>query len=92
MGTLPKFPASVSGHLAHFPVGKCWHDLTENISCILVKWNEWFSGRGGVEPYHPFLSQFYCLRQVHLAEKLLQATHTQNRGKMTEIRPKTCFT
>ena len=36
--------------------------------------------------------KFYCLRQVHLAEKLLQATHTQNRGKMTEIRPKTCFT
>ena len=29
------------------------------------------------------LSKFYCLRQVHLAENLLQATHTQNRVKTT---------
>ena len=36
--------------------------------------------------------KFYCLRQLHLAENLLQATHTQNRVKTTEIRPKTCFT
>ena len=27
--------------------------------------------------------KFYCLRQVHLAENLLQATHTQNREKTT---------
>ena len=28
-------------------------------------------------------SKFYCLRQVHLAENLPQATHTQNRVKAT---------
>ena len=27
--------------------------------------------------------KFYCLRQVHLAENLPQATHTQNRVKTT---------
>ena len=27
--------------------------------------------------------KFYCLRQVHLAENLLQATHIQNREKTT---------
>ena len=29
------------------------------------------------------LVKFYCLRQVHLAENLPQATHTQNRVKNT---------
>ena len=33
-------------------------------------------GGGGVR-------KFYCLRQVHLAENLPQATHTQNRVKTT---------
>ena len=28
-------------------------------------------------------NKFYCLRQVHLAENLFQATHTQNREKTT---------
>ena len=27
--------------------------------------------------------KFFCLRQVHLAENLPQATHTQNRVKTT---------
>ena len=36
--------------------------------------------------------KFYCLRQFHLAENLLQTTHTQNREKTTYIRPKKCFT
>ena len=30
---------------------------------------------------HNIKKIFYCLRQVHLAENLLQATHTQNRVK-----------
>ena len=29
------------------------------------------------------LQKFYCLRQVHLAENLPQATQTQNRVKTT---------
>ena len=37
-------------------------------------------------------SKFYCLRQVHLAENLPQATHTQNRVKTTQMRAKACFT
>ena len=43
---------------------------------------------------HIFLrgSKFYCLRQVHLAENLPRATHTQNRVETTQIRAKTSFT
>ena len=29
------------------------------------------------------ITKFYCLRQVHLAENLLQATHTQDTIKTT---------
>ena len=29
------------------------------------------------------IQKFYCLRQVHLAENLPQATHAQNRVKTT---------
>ena len=36
--------------------------------------------------------KFYCLRQVHVAENLPQATHTRNRVKTTSIRAKKCFT
>ena len=31
----------------------------------------------------PQRSKFYCLRQVHLAENLPRATHTQNRVETT---------
>ena len=44
---------------------------------------------GGCLPAHDHqpkgggLFKFYCLRQVHLAENLPQATHTQDRVKTT---------
>ena len=38
------------------------------------------------------MEKFYCLRQVHLAENLPQATHTQKRLKTTYVWAKTCFT
>ena len=42
-----------------------------------------FYRRGMSLSQNDMSEKFYCLRQVQLAGKLLQATHTQNRGKKT---------
>ena len=42
-----------------------------------------FGGRRCTQRGDILFGKFYCLRQVHLAENLLQATHTQNREKTT---------
>ena len=41
------------------------------------------TGEGPTFQINDMLEKFYCLQQVHLAENLLQAKHTQIREKTT---------
>ena len=73
------------GHIIHIQVECCqWQDFSvKNGSAnLFYRFVVISSPTGGLKPPPP-KKKFYCLRQVHLAENLPQATHTQNRVKIT---------
>ena len=62
---------------------------TNGIKLANTLWVGWRLGGLVPSPFHS--GKFYCLRQVHLAENLPQAAHTQNRVNTTLILPKARF-